>query len=102
MLQPTTHGLARIAAIALLLAAATACSSECDTFYDTYEDCGFGEAGDEALDDCNERIDADENCANAYTNLNACIDDLEETCTYPEGGACAGELEVAALACSTF
>ena len=73
------------------------CGSECDKFYSTYSDCGFGEPSDSDLDSCNSAIDASSNCEAAYQRLNICIDELDDACGYP--GSCGADLELAFYAC---
>jgi len=78
----------------------TACSSSCDEFYDTYEECGFtnpGEDVDASRDACNEQTDQTDACSAGYDALVDCISELDDVCGYPD--ACSEDLHYAYAAC---
>lgn len=74
-----------------------ACSTPCEEFYSTYEECGFGTPDDSEIDACNQAAEADEDCENSYNRINLCIGELDDECSYP--GDCGGDIQLAALTC---
>jgi hypothetical protein len=101
MLRSARSALQCYALAGLALATAAGCSTECDTFYDTYEACGYADPGqdvDKSRESCERKTDGNESCENDYKVLNACIDRLSDPCSYPE--QCSLELEIAALRCN--
>jgi hypothetical protein len=92
---------AHLASIFAIAALVSACDSECDRFYEVYESCGYADPGEDVAQmrkSCQGKIDKNEDCENDYKVLNACINNLNDECSYPDG--CSKELNIAALRCN--
>jgi hypothetical protein len=83
--------------IAATLALAGCGGTPCEQFYDVYESCGFGPPPAGKVDKCNAAAEKDVNCRNSYNRLNYCIDQLEDSCSYPDD--CASDVSLAGVSC---